>query len=197
MVLRLTDEEIAAVGSVANGWPWGISTVPEGGLSEAVSRGWRSMIVRELVSEKGISGPLAEIVEFLGARRVVASVVVGMDGRPSLPTVQVFFVQRMDGRWLRDLRVSIGIHSLEVVRDNQEVLRYLEKLCTAYVGGREKDSDQSLALLSSKTGVKDGLVVAEDVRRAVRDGSSIGSAELLAEDSANADWNTLLTNLIS
>ncbi len=197
MAVKLTDDEVAAIGTLSGGWSWGLITVPEEETATAVAKGIGSLMVRGLVTEEGVAGEIVKISTFSGSTHTVASASVTEDGIPSRPVLQVLLIQHgeEDEGWLLDVCSPEGIHRMEFL-DDASASDYLQQLCGAYAAARPEDQEDNLALLSIRDGEYDGILINGSVLRAVREGDKVEGIEVLAADSGKADWSKLVATLL-
>lgn len=195
MGIKLTDDEVAAIGSLNGGWPWALLTVETADVARAVERGQRSLLVRDLITDSGPSELLLRIASFAASDHTIASAVVRSDGTPDIPVIQVLLISGGDGNWLLDARLPVGIHRMDVV-DVVGAREYLLTLCHSFAADADSRNREQLALLSAVGDIRGGVVIGTSVRRAYRDGERVGFGEVIAERPSDADWVEVVNGLL-
>lgn len=197
MSIKLTDDEVAAVGSLNGGWPWALLTVDAGEMKLAVERGQRSLIVRDLLTGSGASEELLRVASFAVSARTVASAVVDADGTPSLPVIQVLLIAGDHGTWLLDARLPMGIHRMDVL-DASGAREYLLALCRSYAEGPDSEEGEDLALLTAQGEARGGVVIGRTVWKAYRDGDKVGRGEVIAVlPLAEVEWSKIVDGVLA
>lgn len=205
--LRLTDDEVVALGSVA-GAKW-LPTLPtvdlsdEAGTAAAYVRGVRSLMVRGLVDVSDDGGPRAAdafievLLEFMATSDVHAVVSVAADAgeHPVLAGESYTAILRGSGADVLLSRIaSNGIHEFDVVPPeaaSDALIAYVRRAHDNGVAGGAERADESLCLLvlvdrpagGSRVKVRQGRV------------EFWSSSDSGGEWVAGGDWDDVLASL--